>query len=597
MHKNTSTDDVESDSQLEQVRTLILGEKNQRVTASIKKEARSLVADVFTEALHDRQKNDGSVNKVLQPLIEDSVQHSVTHNSEGLVGSLYPLVGSLVRKSVSAFLTDFMEKTNQLLENSLTIKGLKWRIKARQAGVSFAQYAASQIFIYRVEHVFLIHRETGLLLNSVNFGEHGYNDADLISSMLTAINDFVGDSFLANKDGLKEQLKSVSTDNFNLIIKAGPSALVVAAVIGQPPQKVNDQLQQTVENIHSLYIDELNNFNGDNLLFENSKSLLSDCLLSEQKAVKSKNKTPWLAWFLLLLTIVFSGYHVFLWFQNSKLATKVMQLDLQPGIVINQLDVIDNNHIKLDILRDPDAVKVTDWLEDNKLTITQLNITERNYYSLDPELLNIRAQKVLSRYPSISSTWQNHLLTLSGSLALIQTEQLLKALSMSGFIAGKNLSTEQLQLASPSSLANSTEVKQQLFDDLIGRISAIQLDFTIASEQITPNMQITLQRLFLRVQQLSQLAKDLDISFGLLIIGTSDSSGNKTINNQLSMNRAKNTADTLQAMGLNKDKMYVTGLGEIEITDISNTSRKVMFNVLFVDKAISAAKKQILKRI
>jgi len=597
MHKNTSTDDVESEPQLEQVRTLILGKENQRVTASIKKEARNIVADVFTEALHDRQKNDGSVNKVLQPLIEDSVQHSVTHNSERLVGSLYPLVGSLVRKSVAAFLTDFMEKTNQLLENSLTIKGLKWRIKARQAGVSFAQYAASQIFIYRVEHVFLIHRETGLLLNSVNLGEHDNSDADLISSMLTAINDFVGDSFLADKDGLKEQLQSVTTDNFNLLIKAGPSALVVAAVIGQPPQKVNDKLQQTLEDIHSLYIDELNNFDGDNLLFENSKSLLSDCLLSEQKAVKSEKKTPRFAWLLLLLVLVFSGYQVMLWFQNSQLAAKVMQLDLQPGIVVNHLKVIDNNHIKLDILRDPDAIKVSDWLEDNKLAIAQLNITERHYFSLDPDLLNMRAQKTLSQYPTISSTWQNNFLTLSGSLALIQKDQLLNELSISGFIAGKNLSTEQLQFAEPPSLANSTEVKQQVFDDLIGRISAIQLDFTIGSEQITPNMQITLQRLLLQVQQLSQLANELDISFGLLIIGTSDSSGNKTINDQLSRKRAKNTANTLQAMGLNKDKMYVTGLGEIEIIDISNTSRKVMFNVLFVDKAISAAKKEILKRI
>lgn len=591
MHKNTSTDDVESEPQLEQVRTLILGKENQRVTASIKKEARSIVADVFTEALHDRQKNDGSVNKVLQPLIEDSVQHSVTHNSERLVGSLYPLVGSLVRKSVSAFLTNFMEKTNQLLENSLTIKGLTWRIRARQAGVSFAQYIASQIFIYRVEHVFLIHRETGLLLNSVNLGEHDNSDADLISSMLTAINDFVGDSFLADKNGLKEQLQCVSTDNFNLLIKAGPSALVVAAVIGQPPQKVNDQLQQTLENIHSFYIDELNNFDGDNLLFENSKNLLSDCLLSEQKTVKTEKNTPWLAWLLLLLAIVFSGYQVFFWFQNSQLATKVMQLDRQPGIVVNQLDVIDNNHIKLDILRDPDAVKVTDWLEDNKLAIAQLNITERYYYSLDPDLLNIRAQKILSQYPTISSTWQNKLLTLSGSLGLIETEQLLNKLSISGFIDGKNLSADQLHLASPASLENSTTVKQQLFDDLIGRVSAIQLNFTIASEQITPKMQITLQRLYLQVQQLSQLARELDISFGLLIIGTSDSTGSKTANNKLSINRAKNTANTLQAMGLNKEKMYVTGLGQIEITDISNTARKVMFNILFVKDKTSTTKK------
>ena len=162
MPTDAATDHADSEQQLEKIRTLLLGKENSKVTASIKKDARSLVADVITEALHDRQKKDNSVNKVLQPFVEESVKQSVAHNSEQLVSALYPLVGSLVRKSVAAFLSDFMEKTNQLLENSLTIKGLKWRFKARQSGISYAQYAASQTFVYRVEHVFLIHRESGL---------------------------------------------------------------------------------------------------------------------------------------------------------------------------------------------------------------------------------------------------------------------------------------------------------------------------------------------------------------------------------------------------------------------------------------------------
>ena len=96
-------------------------------------------------ALH-RENKDGSVNKVILPLVENAVEHSVTHHSDRLISSLYPLMGSLVRKSVAAFLTDFMEKTNQLLENSLTIKGLKWRFAAWRSGVSFSQYIASQTF-------------------------------------------------------------------------------------------------------------------------------------------------------------------------------------------------------------------------------------------------------------------------------------------------------------------------------------------------------------------------------------------------------------------------------------------------------------------
>ena len=110
--------EAESAQQLEQVRTLLLGKDNSRITDSLKKDARKIVAEVITEALHDRQQKDNSVDKVLQPFVEDSVQISVAHNSEQMVISLYPIVGSLVRKSVAAFLSDFMERTNQLIENS-----------------------------------------------------------------------------------------------------------------------------------------------------------------------------------------------------------------------------------------------------------------------------------------------------------------------------------------------------------------------------------------------------------------------------------------------------------------------------------------------
>ncbi|MGB1200668.1 MAG: OmpA family protein [Cognaticolwellia aestuarii] len=582
MPTDAATDHADSEQQLEKVRTLLLGKENSRITKSIQKDARSLVADVITEALHDRQKKDNSVNKVLQPFVEESVKQSVAHNSEQLVSSLYPLVGSLVRKSVAAFLSDFMEKTNQLLENSLTIKGLKWRFKARQSGVSYAQYAASQTFVYRVEHVFLIHRETGLLLNTVALDHESKSNADIVSAMLTAINDFVGDSFLSDQEGQKEQLQSVSTDNFNLLIKPGPSALVVAAVSGNPPQSISNQLQLTLENIHSLYFDELNRFNGDNKDFNSADNLLRDCLLSEQKEIVAKQKkTPWLAWLIVLLVVIYVGYQSFNWFKSAQLHEKIMQLDSQPGIIIKQLKIKQLDDITLDVLRDPDALNIHDWLKDNALNPAQLTITERNYHSLDQQILQQRAQRIVSAYPNISASWKNHSLMLTGTIDLIKTEQLRNTLAIAGFTEGENLNTEQLNLVSNTPSSTHKEIKQQLFDQLVGRIASIQLNFSVASENITPQMQPSLQRLYLYIQQLTPIAKELNIDFGLLILGSSDNTGNKSTNNILSMKRANNTAEILQRKGIAKDRMYVVGLGQIDIKNISSTARSVMFNVIY----------------
>lgn len=585
MQKPTSTGQVESEQQLEQIRALILGKNNRIILESIKKDARNIVGNVLTEALHDRQKKDGSVNKVLLPLIEDSVAHSVIHHSDKLVNSLYPLMGSLVRKSVTSFLADFMEKTNQLIDSSFTIKGLKWRIEAWQAGVNFSQYVASQTFSYRVEHVLLIHRETGLLLNFVDLGKASKGDADLISSMLTAINDFVGDSFLDNDNGLKEQLQTVTTDNFNLLIKPGPSALIAAAVMGNPPHAISEQLQVTLEEIHRLYNDELNQFDGDNQSFANSEALLLDCLLSEQKKTESSTeKKPWFAWILVFIIAVIICLKTFQWWENERLTEKLMMLDNQPGIIVNKIYVHNDKQVELDILRDPNAIGVSEWLQKQDLTIESLALVERQYYSLSPEILLVRAQQILAQYSQIQSNWQNEVLNLSGTIDLLQLEKLLNALATVGFSEGNNLNIQDIKLPSSNIMATDKKVTQQIFNELVARISIIQLDFSVKSDKITPTMTVTLQQLYQYLQQLELLADELEFNIGLLVIGCSDNSGNRVNNAQLSLQRAKNSRNVLSKLGFSEQKMFITGLGQIDIEKVNNQARKVMFNVLFAKK-------------
>ncbi|WP_281557328.1 OmpA family protein [Thalassomonas sp. RHCl1] len=591
MPKKPSSEQLGSQQDIEQVRALILGKENHLVKETIKKEARHTVSHVLTEALHDRQNQDGSVDKVLQPLVEEAVKHSVNHNRERLVSSLYPIVGSLVRKSVTAFLADFMEKTNQLIENSLTIKGIKWRIKAWQSGVSFAQYAASQTFVYRVEHILLIHRETGLLLKAVDLHDNGKSTADLISSMLTAINDFVGDSFLANEDGLKEQLQSVSTDNFSLLIKPGPCALVVAAVIGNAPQKVSDQLQLTLEEVHRLYLEELNNFDGDDLPFDNSENLLRDCLLSEEKSLKKNTGTmSWPAWVLAGILVLFAAFQVITWFGNQQLADRIRQLDLQPGIILKQLNVLGHDEILLDVLRDPDAITIHDWFQTNGLSMDAVKLSERRYFSLDPDILYRRAQQLLKPYPDLNINWQNNILILSGTLDLLNTEKLLNALSVAGFSEEVNLNTRQLGSVSAIAPDNEPDIKQHVFNTLIGRISSVQFDFAVASEEVTPKMQLLLQSVYQDITRLIPLAKELNLDFALVVIGSSDKSGNKTANRALSLNRAQNIAQALIQLGLSKKSIFVTGLGQLDIARVGDTARAVMLNVLVTSKAIPQAR-------
>ena len=187
--KNVEEPDIKS------VHSLLFGDNNELITNAVKDNARNIVADVISEAMHDRQKQDDSLSKTIAPMMESAIGQSIENNKASLVSSLYPVVGSLVRKSVSVFFNSFLEKLNYLIEYSLTIKGLKWRFAAWREGIPFTQYIIKRSFVYRVEDVMLIHRDTGTLLCDIASEHSDCNDPTLMSAMLTAINDFIADSF------------------------------------------------------------------------------------------------------------------------------------------------------------------------------------------------------------------------------------------------------------------------------------------------------------------------------------------------------------------------------------------------------------------
>ena len=141
--------------------------------------------------------------------------------------------------------------------------------------------------------------------------------------------------------------------------------------------------------------------------------------------------------------------------------------------------------VELDILRDPDAISVNDWLKENNLTIKQIALTERRFQSLDPNILKVRGERILKKYPQIDMSWQANTLVLSGNIGVLQFEKLLSVLSIAGFTTEVNLSIDQVKHISISEFETNNAVKEQLFEALVGRITTIQLDFAVESAEIS----------------------------------------------------------------------------------------------------------------
>src|SRR5690606_28059021 len=158
---------------------------------------------------------------------------SVQRNPQTLVDALFPVIGPAIRKSIREALASMLQTINQTLEHSLSPRSIGWRIEAWRTGQPFAQIVLSRTLLYRIEQIFLIDPRTGLLLAHVLSADlEDAQDGALVSGMLTAIEDFVEDSFGADED---ETLESLQVGELTVWLEAGPYALLAAVIRGIPP--------------------------------------------------------------------------------------------------------------------------------------------------------------------------------------------------------------------------------------------------------------------------------------------------------------------------------------------------------------------------
>jgi outer membrane protein OmpA-like peptidoglycan-associated protein len=572
-----------NDAQLSQLRKIVLGQQNEQITSALKLNAREIVGEVFSEAMHDRQSKDSSVDNVLLPLVESSVEKSISNHNEKMVSALYPIVGRLVRKSVTAFLNEFIEKTNELIESSFTLKGLKWRVRAWQSGVKFSEYVASQTFVFRVEQVLLIHNEAGILLRSVSQDQHDSADADMVSGMLTAINDFVADSFKSRTEATDQGINIVKTDDFNLIVKRGPHAMLVAAVTGNMPQSLLNKLQLTVEYIHRIYANELLNFKGNADVFEAVEQQLRECLISEIKPeVRNRNKKPWLAWLLLIVMFASLLAYSVIWWQQDSLMADVSNLQEPAGILITKIVKNGWHNVEIEILRDPSSIDIQSWLSETDLNLDSLIMTERHFFSLERPLVEKRLSKLLKQYPGVEVEWQGNVPSLQGQISNARRISLGTALA-----ALPGLTDQQDLLANVSILEldnrdeDSPEILKALLELNAAKVDGTELEFEQAQSELPEKSKEQLKMLAYNFQKVVNLATKQNLSVGLIIMGASDPIGNKGFNQRLSKERAETAKRGLVELGIEPSYLNAIGLGVVESNTSGKGALKVLFNVIY----------------
>lgn len=342
---------------------------------------------VLAKALVRASQRDSKLRSALLPVVEDALRISVQRDPKVLANLIYPAIGGAILKSVSALLDEKLEALNMVVEQSFTLRGLQWRMEAWRTGKPVGEIAMLRSLLFRVEHAFLIDRRTGVLLARRSAPGATMHDADMMSGMLTAIRDFISDSFGEQPN---QDLQTVQVGEFRLWMEHGPLAILVGVVRGPAPVELRNAFRTALNEVHSQLGSALAEYRGgDTAVFTAAEAMLQQCLVGT--AAPSRKRAGykvwvWLAVLLMLGAFGYLGYREWRYRQWEAIASK---LHTEPGIVVTGMERR-GGKLKLSGLRDPLAKDAAAILKAGGLAEESFDLNLREFESQEPSLAKIR---------------------------------------------------------------------------------------------------------------------------------------------------------------------------------------------------------------
>lgn len=546
------------------------------------------------EAIRLRNAQDDALSEALSPTIVKAFHSSIKKDPRPVAEAISPLMGPAIRRAIAVALSSMVQSFDQVLKHSLSVQGLKWRIEAMRTGKSFAEVVMLNTLVYRVEQVFLIHKQTGLLLQHLTADPTITQDADIVSGMLTAvqvaIGNFARDSF--GSDG-EEQIDTLDLGEREVWFESGQHAVLAVVVKGQAPETLrSEHFAPALEAIHADQREDFNSFKGDSAPFEDSRHHLEDCLQSQYqgRVEGAQFKVPAYIWLLLAAVVIALCVWGFFavrsaWRWNAYLE----RLKSEPGVVITETGWQSGKRFVAG-LRDPLAADPEVILR-NETPIDPTSVAFRwePYQALDPQFVLARAGKILDPPSTVELKFDQGKLLASGLAPhdwITETRRIARALPGVLAFDEQNLIDEDLQ--EPEALRQ--RIQQQV------------IRFVMGGSQIAAGQTQNLQTLISDVQKLLAVAPAAGRNVRIEVVGHTDTEGDETANQWLSQQRAAKILSMLLSKKINQDSLTPTGVGSTQPVRAETSeadkqfNRSVSFKVSLLDPRQAKAQSNEVRR-
>lgn len=498
------------------------------------------VSSVVAEAIQMSRENgdDRALADALAPTIEETLRDSVRKNPHVLADALFPVMGPAIRKSITETLRSMLETFNAALENSLSARGLQWRVESFRSGRPFAEIALMHSLLFRVEQVFLIHRQSGLVLNHAVAPAVATQDLAMVAGMLSAIQQFAQDSFQTSGG---DTLGSMDVGELQVWVEDGPHAVIAAVIRGHAPSDYRLALQQALEGIERNNAAALDQFQGDAGPFRSTSDALHHLLETQYREKKQSRKTPRAAILagsiVLALLIAWAGYFAYVQFEWSRY---LAVLRAQPGIMVISYGK-EGGRFQIRGFRDPLAPDPAALFTQAGLNPARADLQLAPFYSLEDALVARRAEKMLAPPPGVRLAEKGGVLFASGAAT---TQWIRQFEERAPLIPGVNSIDDA-----------------QLQDTGVRAIESAVVTFPLGSATLEPDQQSALAALAVQIRDVLDQTRAGGRSTSIELIGHTDSTGVEGTNLLLSQQRADRILQFLSRAGISSATLKSRGVG------------------------------------
>lgn len=229
----------------------------QQIKNSPKEIAQALGPEMGAAIREQIKVDRNEIAEALAPTIGRTIKEQVSLERDSMVDALYPVIGS----TISRYLAEAIQEINEKVSQAFSVEGLQRKVKSKVQGVSEAELILREVRHFVVQAVFLIHKNSGLIIAQIKQSDQAQMEAEMVAGMLTAIRSFVNDCIM--QTGEVSELNEIEYGDCKIILEVAGYCYLAVVVKGEPPKAFIKKIRQTMANLIMKYSRPIEDFDGD----------------------------------------------------------------------------------------------------------------------------------------------------------------------------------------------------------------------------------------------------------------------------------------------------------------------------------------------